>query len=94
MKSIDALRALQNLPSSETWLVLYFDCYPDADEFCKACFGKEAILVQMKTLAGHNVLATSTPLKMWADEAPIYDAVVIDPDGIKLHDYYIYMLED
>lgn len=48
----------------------------------------------MKTLSGSDVLVTTVPLKIYFEDAPIYDAVVIDPDGYKLHDQYIYMLDD
>lgn len=94
MKSIEALKLLEQLPSTVRWFTLTFDCWESASEFCTKCFGKEAIIVQMLSLSGHIVLCTTEPLKRWVEDAPIYDAVVIDPDGLKLNDVYIYMIEE
>lgn len=94
MKSIDALRALQNLPSSVRWNTYYFDCYADARAFCDACWSTEAVITQVNPLAGHVVLVTKEPLRIWDEAAPAFDAVVIDPNGYALNAEYIYMLED
>lgn len=94
MKSIVALKLLEKLPSTVRWFTLNFDCWVSASEFCTKCFGDEAIIVQMNSLSGRIVLVTTEPLKRWVEDAPIYDAVVFDPDGFKLNDVYIYMLDD
>lgn len=94
MKSIEALEFVQKLPSSVKWNTFYFDCYYDARAFCDACWSTEAVIVQVRALAGHVVLVTEEPLKIWDEDAPAFDAVVIDPNGYKLNAEYIYMIED
>lgn len=94
MKSIDALRALQELPTSEKWFTLYFDVYANASQFCKGVLGEKAVIGERCALNGHMVLITSVPLYNWCEDAPAYDAVMIDPDGFKLNALYVYMLEE
>lgn len=94
MKSIEALKALENLPSSVQWYVLYFECYKNADNFCLECFGKKAKIMEVRPLAGNMVLTVAEPLRTWSEDAPAFDAVVVDPDGYKLNAQFIYMIED
>lgn len=94
MKSIDALEFVQRLPSSVKWNTFYFDCYADVRAFCDACWCREAVIVMVNPLHGHVVLVTEEPLKNWDEDAPGFDAVVIDPNGYQLNASYIYMIKE